>query len=212
MGPQPLNALSLFDPIIRLYQRGYKLKGILDIGAHRGMFTGNLKNVWPEANAMLFEANPRMQERLASLPFEYKICLLGGDERMVEYFVDRNNPESTGNSIYLETTEHFVDPICIQLPMHRLDSLVADPSRFDFMKLDVQGAELDVLRGGEKTLSWMKYVFVEVSLQEYNKGAPLFLDIYKYLDGRGFCLIDMSEFVMRDNKIMQFNAFFERRG
>jgi hypothetical protein len=62
---------------------------------------------------------------------------------------------------------------------------------FDMLKLDVQGAELDVLRGAARTLAGIEVIVIELSLQEYNKGAPLIAEVMARLDALGFALFDM---------------------
>ncbi len=63
----------------------------------------------------------------------------------------------------------------------------------DFMKLDVEGAELDVLVGAENTLGRMLGVSVEVWFQEEHTGRPLFGEIDAYLRGFGFALFDLRQ-------------------
>lgn len=203
-------ASDFFHPIIRLHQRGYVPRGILDIGAHHGVFAGNLHTVWPSARKLLFEANPALEPKLQKLGLPYRICLLGRESGEVDYFVDPNDPESTGNSIYVEQTPFFSQPKVVKLPMHRLDDVVDDRTGYDFLKIDVQGAELDVLAGAPETLKSVKYLFAEVSLYEYNKNAPLFFEVHAALAGHGFRMIDLCECMLVDHRLMQFNALFER--
>jgi FkbM family methyltransferase len=201
---------DFFHPIVRLHRKGYTPKGILDIGAHKGMFAGNLHGAWPDAKALLFEANPAMEPALKKLGLPYRICLLGRENKMTDFFVDPQNPESTGNSIFIEQTEHFKDATTAKLPMHRLDDVIDDVSAYDFMKLDVQGAELEVLEGAPNTLKHLRFVFAEVTLRQYNKGAPLFYEVHHYMHEKGFQMVDLCELTVIDGALFQFNVLFER--
>lgn len=58
----------------------------------------------------------------------------------------------------------------------------------DYLKLDVQGAELMILKGGEKLLEEVVLIHAEVEFAELYKGQPLFADIDTYLRSRGFVL------------------------
>jgi hypothetical protein len=61
------------------------------------------------------------------------------------------------------------------------------------IKMDVQGAELDVLKGAEETLKTAKHVILELQRVEYNKGAPLKDTVIEYMDSLGFdCLGEFS--------------------
>ena len=202
--------LGCFDPIVRLHQRGFFPRGILDVGAHDGVFAGRLRMVWPGVRMMLFEANPAMGPKLAATGLPYRICLLGRADGEADFYVDKSNEESTGNSMFLEWSHHFEDPVVRRLPVRRLDDVVDDPGAYDFMKLDVQGAELEVLAGAPRTLEAVRCLFVEVSLHECNRGAPLFYDVHACLHGLGFRMVDAGELVVVGSRMLQMNALFER--
>lgn len=64
----------------------------------------------------------------------------------------------------------------------------------DFMKLDVEGAELDVLKGAEQALNHsLLGLSVEVWFHEEHTGRPLFGDIDAYLRELGFVLFDLRQ-------------------
>ncbi|XFA73825.1 FkbM family methyltransferase [Thermosynechococcaceae cyanobacterium Okahandja] len=63
----------------------------------------------------------------------------------------------------------------------------------DVLKVDVQGADLDVLRGGQEIIHRSTLaVVVEVEFSEIYQGQPLFSDIDQYLRQQGFVLFDLS--------------------
>ena len=61
----------------------------------------------------------------------------------------------------------------------------------DFLKLDTQGSELDILRGGPVTVSKALGLKVEVEFLELYKGQPLFADVDRFLRASGFELVDL---------------------
>lgn len=64
--------------------------------------------------------------------------------------------------------------------------------RLDLIKLDIQGAELEVLRGlGHDRLKSLLFVELEAAMQPQHKSAPLFADIDRFLREQGFDLYDM---------------------
>lgn len=67
----------------------------------------------------------------------------------------------------------------------RLDE-IPETSGTDFLKLDVQGAELDVMNGGDRVLADAVVVHTEVEFVELYKGQPLFAEIDQRLRKSGF--------------------------
>lgn len=67
--------------------------------------------------------------------------------------------------------------------------------RVDVVKLDVQGAELDVLEGGTATLGLVRMLEVEVEFNEIYTGQPLFGDVDRFLRHRGFSLWRLQHLV-----------------
>jgi hypothetical protein len=74
-----------------------------------------------------------------------------------------------------------------------LDSLIPDHETVDFLKIDVEGAELRCLRGAEKLLSSGRVLFIqsEFQLMSYYNEHPLLGDQQRYLADRGYRLIDL---------------------
>jgi FkbM family methyltransferase len=76
-----------------------------------------------------------------------------------------------------------------QVVTRRLDD-VLPPGPVDFLKLDVQGAELMVLEGGRETVAAGAVVHCEVEFSPIYAGQPLYPDVHRALTEHGFTLID----------------------
>jgi hypothetical protein len=121
-----------------------------------------------------------------------------------------DNPTSTGVSIYKENSNFFERATTLEIPMYRLDSLVPAEENFDFLKIDVQGAEIDVLEGTTRLIPSIKWIFLEVSFINYNEGAPLFDEVYMYLRNLGYRITDECDPLYINNRLAQTNYLFER--
>ncbi len=64
----------------------------------------------------------------------------------------------------------------------------------DLLKLDCQGAELEILQGTEKSLQLIKIINTEVLFNPLYEGAPRFCDIHDFLTPRGFELRRLHSF------------------
>lgn len=103
-----------------------------------------------------------------------------------------------------------------RVPVDRLDrrwSSVRRGARRPYLKIDTQGAELDVLRGTAAALDDFGFIEVELSLLPVYDAAPLFADVLPFLTGQGFEPIAF-EGVLDDvdtGEMLQADAIFRRR-
>ena len=75
----------------------------------------------------------------------------------------------------------------------------------------MQGYELEVLKGGEHVLSQPEAVLLEASLVPTNAGTPLVADVVRFMDDRGFRLVDVcGEIRRRDGVLWQADLLFLR--
>ena len=188
---------------------GINPKKILDIGAHLGNWAARMKNVFPDSEILSLEGNPSCAPELRQKNPNSLIVLLGEKEGIKDFYLpaDENTPE--GGSFYKENTHYYNDYKTIQLPVRTLDSIAANKG-FDFIKFDVQGAELDIIRGGLKTVLDSSMLQLEVSFLNCNQGAPLASEIISYLHSLGFSLYDIgSNFVTpKKGRLYQSDFFF----
>lgn len=94
-----------------------------------------------------------------------------------------------------------------------LDEVAAEdlPDARDlFLKIDVQGAELQVLRGGAATLARSELVQLEVALLHYNEGAPLMPEVIAFMAERGFLPIEISGMSRPRDVLVQIDLLFAR--
>ncbi|MFP6735983.1 MAG: FkbM family methyltransferase [Rhodospirillales bacterium] len=218
-----INYSGLSNPfkemLLRLKKINFNPLSVLDIGAYSGDWTRAFKEVFPQAKVLMVEAQAQKEAELAKVKMDlpgtdYVIALLGQEERdSVPFFLMKTPFGSTGSSIYEEQTSFNREKQ--NLPMTTLDRLVQDRKEGQciFIKLDIQGAELDVLDGAPQVLSGVEFVFMEVGVLEYNKGAPLFDETVKRMAQKGFVVFDVCEQHRLSNNILfQIDVLFIREG
>jgi FkbM family methyltransferase len=100
-------------------------------------------------------------------------------------------------------------PELINKKIDLVTSVLDELPSTDLLVIDVQGAELDVLRGGELFLARCKYLFIEVSLSDiYYASTPTLTNIEKYLNSIGF---DLSLKVLHGHNGLEGNCLFLNR-
>lgn len=160
---------------------------VLDIGANVGQFYNEIKQVFPNSYYYLIEGNDNCELPLQTLGVDYSISLLSNEIKEVNFYTRTNEPRCTGNSIYREKTSFFNDDeITVKkLTTNTLDNLLGH-KKFDLIKIDVQGSEVDIINGGINIIKKTKGILMEISLVEYNENSPTKEFVYEYMDQIGF--------------------------
>jgi FkbM family methyltransferase len=199
-----------FERRLRLLK--HPVKSVLDVGAYRGDFARLAQRLFPDACIKCIEGDERQAKYLYE--FDTDFYLLGKETKQVDFYTLPEERCTTGSSIYRENTTYYQDPLVIKKWMYSLDDLREHTKlrSFDLIKLDVQGAELDILKGGKKYIDETKprYLLLETSIQQYNEGAPLAGKVIGYLSKRGYNLRDIID-VMYDQEghLLQVDFLFE---
>ena len=166
-------------------ERGLKLDIVYDVGACTGEFSYNLiSSVLPNAQYYLFEANISYLPQLIHPGFNAYIATLSNEGREeVEFWVGLN----TGDSYYKETTTIYDDKDTKILKCTTLDKIITEKNLPipNFLKIDTQGSELDILSAAKSVLGKTEMILCECPIIEYNKGAPNiteYLNFFRYHD------------------------------
>lgn len=176
--------MTIEQYLIMLKGKGYVPNSILDIGANVGDFSKFCHGLWQTSKILMIEGNENCEPDLAQTGLDYKICLLGDSNKEVEFFMNKKNPKCTGSSYYKEVTEHYADSIVTTKRLSRLDDIV--DTEYDVIKIDTQGSELDIMKGGPRTILAAQYIILEVATKQYNQGSPMYDDVISYMRGVGF--------------------------
>jgi FkbM family methyltransferase len=197
------------DHTYELIKRNHiEVKTAVDIGANTGQWVQGFWQHFPRARVLSIEANPENISTLRAFnPDCIQACLAETAGLVRTFYLPNPAVErvNTGASLYKEVLPGYDDPICLRLQTSTLDGL---NRRFDLVKLDVQGAELDVLRGGRETLRNAKLVMVEISLSRYNHTAPLGAEVISYLHEQGFFLLAINEVLFHRHHPIQLDCCF----
>jgi len=171
---------------------GINPTSILDVGAHTGQFYGWAKRVWPYSVIWMVEANHLHKGALNNLTQgkddEYLIAALGDEKREVTFYTRSDKPHTEGNSYYEEVNYWDIQDLVQKnkMTLQRLDDLFTDETTFDIIKLDTQGSELDILKGGKNLCQKASVIILEISDIEYNIGAPSKDELVSYMKNIGF--------------------------
>ena len=192
---------------------GFVPKTVLDIGAYEGLWARDFKKLFPEALILMLEGQTSKEDILKKVcadnkGLDYRIALLGATKKIVNF-----NIYDTASSVLEENNETGAS--IEQRELTCLDSLLESTgfSKPDLIKLDTQGYELEVLKGGENSLKNTKAVLMEVSLLDIYKNCPLVADVIAYMTNRNFVLYDICSLMRRplDGALYQSDFLFVKK-
>lgn len=171
---------------------------VLDVGANTGDWSLLVSTIFDRSTFLLIEGNMHFNNTLAQTGFPYEIALVGDEEKEVTFFTSKNDYHHTGSSIFREDNlfyneEHVQKEV---VEMRTIDSIVNQKGflgRVNFMKIDVQGAEILALKGASETLKTVDFVMIEVPILQYNKGSPSLFELHTMFEVLGYVIIDVLD-------------------
>lgn len=214
-----LGSPSMLHGLLRLRSSCIEINSVVDGGACVGDWTRLLKRVYPHASVLLIEPQERHRSALEALAanmgssVQVVHALVGAVEAAaVGFNVMDDTSGGTGSSVLPEISD--VPRHVVAMPMVTLDTLLASrgfPAP-DLIKLDVQGYELEVLKGAPLALKNAKCVLLEVSVFQYNEGSPLIQSVVAWMANAGFVVYDLLDISRRrDGVLMQLDLLFARQ-
>ncbi len=174
---------------------GFTPSVIYDVGACVMDWAKNAKNVWPNAEVVLFEAMEESEEIFQESGHKHQIGVFSDvDDKELVFYKNADFPH--GNSYYKENPEHSPcansfygsESNCFKRKTITLDT-AQQTNNFpmpDLLKIDVQGCEVDILKGATNILKHVKHLIVELQHVEYNIGAQLCDDSIEFIKFLGF--------------------------
>jgi FkbM family methyltransferase len=195
-----LHERDIFPPqhkrVIRDISKNFTPHVIYDIGACVLHWTREAMEVWPNSIFVAFDAINEVEAIYKSKSIEYNIGVLSDeDNKLVKFYENKEMPG--GNSYYKEighATADIVFPEDSYTDKYTmtLESVVRQKNfqMPDLVKIDVQGSELDILKGGMCIINHAKYLIIELQNVQYNRGAPLEDVTIKYLNDNGWEIVE----------------------
>jgi len=191
--------------------RTHPPKLIIDVGANAGIWTTEIRKIIPNAEFFMVEAARKHNRTLRQVEARYAFAVLGDEEKEVDFYEQKT---STGNSLFRETSLAFKTLRPSKRRMRTLDNLLVEHGLmgpYDLLKIDTQGAEILVLKGAGRTLSRTTLIVLELSIVEFNKGAPRAAEVIAFLSLCGFSPYDITELhYLPDGQLFQFDMLFAR--
>jgi len=186
---------SRLDPFVRLLHLVPGARRIIDGGANKGRTVERFLDLYPEAHVAAYEPMPRLARKLHKrFADDRRVSVRAAALGSCQDRLCLNVLESATCSSFLAPTgirdKHagkpmdvaqtvLVDVVCLDC------ELAVSP---DIIKLDLQGYELEALRGAEAVLRGVTAVLCEVAFADLYEGQPNGGEVIAWMEERGFRL------------------------
>jgi FkbM family methyltransferase len=172
------------------------IRGVIHIGAHFGEENG-VYNQLKIKNRTYFEPNSRNFGVLKqNLGDKYNLInkALGNENKKMTMFVESANSGQSNSllkpSLHLRQYPHIQFTETEDVDMVRMDDMGLDFSNYNFINIDVQGYELEVFKGAEKTLNGIDYIMSEINRDEVYENCARIEELINFLSPYGFKLVE----------------------
>lgn len=200
--------ISAYD-FVMLAKKRFRdqIKVIFDVGAMDGKDAECFKQIFPEAISYAVEGLPSnfkyLMERKNIVPLQRVLNNFDGETLYHKKNINGIHGIFDRGQMYGNET--------LTLPCIRLDTLCKELqlTSIDMIKLDVEGATLEILQGMGDILDTLKIMHVETEDFEAFKGQSLHIDVINFLTKQGFLNTMMSK--VRIGKVgFQYDSVWEK--
>ena len=212
---------SILDPLAYTHDK----QTVLDLGCYNGFFMREWLKVCPNAVVHAFEPAPesfaKLNESYGSHP-RAKLINSGVGAEAGEIAFNTSTEKGYFNSFLdidskaLEKTLFSVDDMRkVTVPVTTLDGYVSEQQMeaIHLIKVDVQGYELNVLKGStEKTLGITDHWLIESGVERLYHGAPRFTDIIDFMMDHGYHIMAFRAYHLGNNVQVETDILFRRNG
>lgn len=211
---RPIGDINTFLNDIK--KRGYNCKYVFDVGANQTDYSRLMKKIFPGANFLMIEPLAEMEEKMRDFCNEFKgseYVVKGVGAKAGKKVLTLIGDSYSGSTMMVKELEGFKKAnLQREVDVVTIDSLVEENKwKFpDFVKIDVQGFELEVLKGAESLFGNTEIFIIEVSLFKFNEYTPGISEIIGFMSERNYVVYDIPGFLRRpyDGALGQLDICF----
>ena len=195
-----LDVPDMFRSISILIDLVFIPKTIVDIGAYHGEWTKEMQEIFPNSSFLMVEPmseKATLLENIAAqsngkIRFEQALLAAQANQEVIFH------QSETASSILSEHKENDeFEKITKKTTTLALLLEKNQINKIDFLKIDTQGYELEILRGATEALKNIDVILLEVSLLDIHKNVPLLHEVCSFMYQYGFVTYDICSFTRR---------------
>jgi len=214
----PIGRMDCFLEDIK--KRGLNCITIMDVGANRTNWSRMAKRIYPDANFCLIEPQIEMEDNLKVFCEEFKgsVYYLNGAGAKKEVLTLTIWDDLAGSSFLPKEEDKLLSSgKQRQIEMIKIDDLIENKEIKlpEIIKLDIQGFELEALKGAVKTFGYTEVYILEVSLFSFSDvpGMPIISDVIDFMLEHDYVVYDVAGFLRRplDGALAQCDICFVKK-
>lgn len=195
-----------------------EIKTIFDIGGNIGTWTLLAKTIFPQAEIHAFEPLESFANRLTENTKNFSAIsihqvALGNENAINEMHVAGDSSSLLPLGELMQEQYEIQSKEKIQIQTVILDNYIKEKniSLPDLIKLDIQGYELEALKGAKEAMKHAKYIFIETSFEEFYTGQPLFHEVVAFMAAHNFYATALKKETHVGKRLYQTDILFEKR-
>lgn len=217
-----LFSIASFEVVSNLKKMVPQLDNIIDVGSNSGQFSKVASHFYPNAAINAFEPLPDLYLKIEKLfdsnkKIKTHNLALGNEVGVINFNKNKYGHISSILDISLDNIHYPKqenDLSQIKVEIKTLDSLLLTNSlkaEITLLKLDVQGYELEVLKGAEESLKNIDYIIIEANLEQLYTNQPSFTEMNTHLMSKHFELSGMLDFNLgHKNKYIEVDLLYKK--
>lgn len=195
---------------------------LIDVGAAFGGVALYFSELYDDLKIYCVEANPQMLPRIeATLDGRKNIVIknlaLGSSTGESYLHVTANQLSSSLNELNKDQISRLNDAHQswleeveqVKVKVSTLDQEFANVPEVLLLKLDTQGTELEILKGGLELLKRTKFVLTEMNNHQLYRDACQYYEVDEFLRSRFFRLVDLTVSYHTDEEVQEYDALYE---
>jgi FkbM family methyltransferase len=218
----PVFSVSSYEIIKQLYTLKINPTCIIDVGANVGQFASAARGFFPDAVLYAYEPQPDcfkdLSRAFGQVPGVFlRQTALGENTGTLTFNINSHRHSSSALPLAAAHREAFpsaIEQSEIQVPITTLDVEFGSGALTGeiLLKLDVQGFEAAVLRGGSDTLKSVRWILLETSFEPMYEGEMIFTELQELVAQSGFKFLRPVGWLSNPEtgQIVQMDALFVR--
>jgi len=194
------------------------INSIIDVGSAKGEIAIQFTERFPLASVYCFEPIHStfldLEKKVKGFP---KISIynkgLGSEDKEMEMQI----AERITSSSFFPISSSIQNPFFSsnlkkatseKISITSLDRMIDHNEKINLLKIDVQGYEVEVLKGAKRILKNTAVIIVEMQNHKMYKGAPLYFELDAYLRSQEFSLFDIIPSIRQQNKLYEWDSIY----